>query len=104
MNAPPCRWTALSNAPDPTHERRSFRVTHPFHPLFGREFDLISISQCWGDERVFYIDETERVRSLPARWTSAVEENPFVVVSAGRSDFRVADLLALLVFVQRQSR
>jgi len=92
----------LSTAPDGTHERRTFRVTHPFHPLFGREFDLININHCWGDERAFYVDEAEQVRSLPARWTSAVEEDPFVVVAAGRSDFRVADLVALLAFVQRQ--
>jgi len=77
-------------------------VTHPFHPLLGREFDLINISRCWGDERVFYVDESEQVRSLPARWTSAVEEDPFVVVAAGRADFRLADLLALLAFVQRR--
>jgi hypothetical protein len=33
--------------------------------------------------------------SLPARWTSAVSDDPFVVVSAGRSHFRIADLLEL---------
>jgi hypothetical protein len=90
----------LSSAPDASHERRSFRVTHPFHPLFGREFELVNISLCWGDERVFYLDETEQVRSLPARWSSAVEEDAFVTVSAGRSDFRVADLLALAELVR----
>jgi hypothetical protein len=78
-------------------------VTHPFHPLFGRQFDLINISQCWGDERVFYVDEAEHARSLPARWTSAVEEDPFVSVSSGRSDFRVPDLLALLELLQRRN-
>jgi hypothetical protein len=32
---------------------------------------------------------------LPARWTDVLEPDPFVVVSAGRSCFRLADLLAL---------
>ncbi len=91
----------MSNAPDAAHERRPFKVTHPFHPLYGREFELININQCWGDERVFYVDETtEQVRSLPAGWTSAVAEDPFVMVAAGRSHFRVADLLALVKFVE----
>lgn len=47
------------------------------------------------------MDETARVRALPARWTDAVAEEPFVVMSAGRSDFRVADLLALVDLIRR---
>jgi hypothetical protein len=89
----------LTTAPDAVHERRFFQVTHPFHPLFGREFELINISQCWGDERAFYIDETDQVRSLPARWTDAVAVDPYVVIAAGRCDFRIADLLALVKFI-----
>jgi len=85
----------LSNAPDADREERRFRVTHPFHPLFGREFELVHYRQCWGEDRVFYLDEGEELRSLPARWTSAVAADPLVVVSAGRSMFRVADLLEL---------
>ncbi len=86
----------MSNAPDGADDRRSFRVTHPFHPLFGRQFDLSYASHCWGDDRVFYVDETGRVRSLPACWTSVVAEDPFVVISAGRTHFRVADLVELV--------
>ncbi len=75
-------------------------MTHRFHPLFGRELDLVNKSHCWGEERVFYVDEAEHVRSLPARWTSVVADDPFVVMSAGRSHFRVADLLELAEFVR----
>ena len=96
--------TQLSNAPDTTPECRSFRVTHPFHPLFGREFELINSSCCWGDERVFYVDETDEVRSLPARWTSIAVDDPFVVVSAERSDFRVDDLVELAELLGRARR
>jgi len=45
------------------------------------------------------VDETGKAQSLPARWTSAAAEDPAVVVSAGRSHFRVADLLELLKLV-----
>ena len=35
------------------------------------------------------------VRYMPTAWTSVAPEDPFVKVAAGRSAFRVADLLAL---------
>jgi len=78
-------------------------VTHCFHPLLGLEFDLIDLTHCWGDHRVFYLDETEQVRSLSARWTSAVPEDPFVALSAGRSHFRVVDLLELVELIRGES-
>ena len=98
------RWSWLSNAPDAEAEDRCFRVTHLFHPLFGHEFDLINYRHCWSEDRVFYVDETGRVRSLPAQWTSGVAYDPFVVVSAGRSALRFADLLELAELVGRARR
>ena len=85
----------MSNAPDADREQRRFRVTHPFHPLFRREFELVHCRQCWGEERVFYLDEGEELRSFPVRWTSADAGDPLVVISAGRSLYRVVDLLEL---------
>jgi hypothetical protein len=79
-------------------------VTHPFHPLFGREYDLIHYRQFWGEDRVVYVDETGEARSLPACWTSAVAEDPAVVVAAGSSHFRVADLVKLVKLVRGPSR
>jgi len=70
-------------------------VTHPFHPLHGREFELLQSRVCRGLERVDYVDADGVVRSLAAAWTSAGAEDPFVIVAAGRSAFRVPDLLAL---------
>jgi hypothetical protein len=75
-------------------------VTHPFHPLFGREYDLIQYRHFWGEDRVVYLDETGEARSLPAGWTSAVADDPTVVISAGRSHFRVADLVELVQLVR----
>ena len=70
-------------------------MTHPFHPLHGREFELLQSRLCRGIERVDYIDADGVVRSLAAAWTSAGAEDPFLIVAAGRSAFRVPDLLAL---------
>ena len=85
----------MATTPDADREQRSFRVTHRFHPLFEREFELVHCRQCWGEDRVFYLDKGEELRSLPARWTSSVAADPLVVISAGRSMYRVADLLEL---------
>jgi hypothetical protein len=85
----------LSTAPDADYQQQHFQVTHPFHPLFGREFTLVHYRQCWGEDRVFYLDESEDLRSMPARWTSAIMDDPFVVIAAGRSLFRLVDLLEL---------
>jgi hypothetical protein len=75
-------------------------VTHPFHPLFGREYDLAEYRHSWAEDRVYYVDETGQARSLPARWTSVLAEDPAVVVAAGRAHFRVADLLELVKLVR----
>ena len=79
-------------------------MTHPFHPLSGREYDLIDYRHFWSEDRVVYVDETGEARSLPARWTNALGEDPVVAVSAGRSHFRVADLLELAKLVRGAAR
>ena len=74
-------------------------MTHPFHPLFGREFELIDYRHCWSEDRVFYLGPDNKVRSLPACWTSAGAVEPFVALSDGRSHLTIADLLALVALV-----
>ena len=49
----------------------------------------------WGEERVFYRDPRGHLASLPARWTSAVPEDPSIAAGAGKSAFLVRDLLDL---------
>ena len=44
---------------------------------------------------MFCEEEDGRVVSFPLSWTDYVAADPFVTVSAGRSAFRVADLLEL---------
>ena len=42
----------------------------------------------------------DRVRSLPARWTDVDGPDPFLALAAGRTPFRVEDLLALARIVE----
>ena len=70
-------------------------MTHAFHPLFGRELSLVTYRQNWGEDRVYYHDDEGRLCSLLAAWTSLSPADPFVTIAAGRSPFRVEDLLEL---------
>ena len=76
------------------------RVTHPFHPLAGQEFDFAFRRSNWGEDRVF-VFTADGVRSFPAGWTDAAPADPFVVIAAGRSPFRVQDLLDLAGLLER---
>jgi hypothetical protein len=63
--------------------------------LLGREFTLVTYRHNWGEHRVYFHDDEDHLVSLPAAWTSVFAPDPFVVISAGRSAFRVQDLLEL---------
>ena len=41
------------------------------------------------------------VRSLPTAWTTIAGTDPFVMLSAGRSFFRIEDLLLLVTLVAK---
>jgi hypothetical protein len=56
---------------------------------------LVTWRHNWGDERVYYQDDAGVLHSVPAAWTSLAPVGPFVSLSAGRSAFRVSDLLEL---------
>ena len=77
------------------------RVTHPFHPLFGQTLDVVVHRHSWGEDRVYYRDGRGLLTSLPAGWTSLVPEDAVIAVAAGRSRFRVQDLVDLTALVLR---
>ena len=70
-------------------------MTHPFHPLYGREFELIEITAVPGAGWVNYTGDDGALRAIRQAWTSVAAEDPFVRMAAGRSAFRVSDLLSL---------
>ena len=55
----------------------------------------------WGEQRVYFHDAEGRLTALPAAWTDVFSPDPFVVISAGRSAFRVNDLLELTRLIAR---
>jgi hypothetical protein len=91
----------LSIAPNLRNGQQSFRVIHPFHPLYRQEFRLVTYRSNWGEDRVYFHHEDGRLASLPAAWTSAVPPDPFVVLADGRSAFRVQDLVELVALLKQ---
>ncbi len=53
----------------------------------------------WAEDRVFFFADDGKLTSLPSAWTDVDPPEPFVMVSAGRSAFRVEDLLALAALI-----
>jgi len=61
---------------------------------------LIDHRQSWGEDRVFFLDERDNLRSLPASWTSLLAKDPFVDRSGGKSCFHIKDLIELSQLVR----
>ncbi len=95
-----CSWPAPSITPDGVNPPRLFQVTHPFHPLDGREFALVTCRHNWGEDRVYFRDDGEWATSVPTAWTSISAADPFVAVSADRSPFKAQDLLDVPELIQ----
>jgi hypothetical protein len=51
-------------------------VTHPFHPLFGRQFEFVARRRNWGEDRVYFHDESGELGSLPTAWTDMADADP----------------------------
>ena len=84
-----------SNTPCVEDSQQTFRVIHPFHPLYGREFVLVIHRYNWGLDRVYFHNDDEQLNSLPTAWTDLFPPDPVVALSVGRAAFRLQDLLEL---------
>ncbi|MBT4290775.1 MAG: hypothetical protein HOD92_25895 [Deltaproteobacteria bacterium] len=98
------RWQRLSNASCHDGQDIVFEVTHPFLPLYKQKFKLIAYYHHWESHRVSFYNNEKRFVSLPTSWTSLFPRDLFVEQSAGRSLFRVADLLELNNFIETCSQ
>ncbi|MGB9113360.1 MAG: DUF5372 family protein, partial [Acidimicrobiales bacterium] len=97
------RWSEPSTTPVSNGSRRTVRVTHPFHPWSGQTFEFVALRRTWRQDRVFFLLEDGALTSLPASWTDAIAADAFVTAAAGRSPFRVEDLLVLAELIEVSS-
>ena len=92
---------SVQNANASVAVTRLVRVTHPFHPLSGRQ--LVCISERYnryGTRLLLQVDD-ETICSVPPQWTDLVAPDPEIVMGKQRALFRVADLVELARLVDR---
>src|SRR5258708_30323710 len=94
------RWPEPSTTADANGLSRRFKITHPFHPWSGQEFEVVTYLHTWGENRVYFHKKGDHLVSVPASWTDFVPEDPVVQLAAGRSLCRVEDLVDLVAFIE----
>jgi hypothetical protein len=94
LNRRPAHYKRHSIAQHP-YSVNKFKITHPFIPFYGKEYEMIYRKKSWGEDRVTYIDESGQMCSIYTSWTDVIEEDPFVTISNGRCHFRFDDLKKL---------
>jgi Family of unknown function (DUF5372) len=104
MSSPVACLNALSTAPVPAKEIRRVQITHPFHPLSGKQFDLVEHRCSFGSSYLYFHDDCGRLREIPAIWTDFVQGDVFVEMARGRSPLHSECLLELADLVQRIAR
>ena len=77
------------------------RITHPFHPLNGRAFEVICRRRHWGEDRVIYAGPDGRLCTIASAFTDIDPGDEFRVMAAGKAAFRTTDLLALCEALDR---
>jgi hypothetical protein len=97
---PTFRQPSHSSASQQDFSNKTFRIIHPFHPYKNIEFEIDYVKRIAYESRVFFFNTKGRRSSVPLYWTDIGPEDPFVAVSAGRSFFRVEDLLALVRLIE----
>jgi len=74
---------------------RLVRITHPFHPLSGREVACVGERyNRYGRRLLLRVDDVT-ICSVPPQWTDLVAPDPEIVIGEYRALLRVADLLEL---------
>ena len=80
--------------------KKRFRVTHPFHPLYGQEIGVEDGPAGGEFQRFRYRRQNGSIAMFPRDWTDQAAPDPFLVWASGRAIARAADLLKLSELVR----
>ena len=94
------QWTTHLTTLNSQIEEKVFRVTHPFHPLSGQEFNILSRRCIDGEDFLFFQNVENHNNIISSHWTSLKPPNPYIVISDGRSIFCPIDLLELVQLIR----
>ena len=85
----------MQTTPIVSQLKATFKISHPFHPLYGKVFTLISYRNSWRTAYIEYLGDDNLIATVPIEWTDVHGIDPFVEQSQGRAYYRVEDLLKL---------
>ncbi|MBC8166726.1 MAG: hypothetical protein H7Y20_12750 [Bryobacteraceae bacterium] len=68
---------------------------HPFHPLYGQEFEQFGTREGLPEDRLYFEHNNGRAASIPKHFTNLGPVDPVVVMGRSLCLFRVADLVTL---------
>jgi len=71
-------------------------ITHPFHPLRGQTFDVVSRNPHWGEDRVIYRAADGTLPTIAIGMTDMAPLDRFRDIAAGRAAFLMVDLHRLV--------
>ena len=94
-------FNAPSIAPIPFQKARHIRIIHPFHPLSGKQVELVEHRCIFTESFVYFHDDDGHLREIPSGWTDFVQGDAFVELAAGRSQLHAGCLLELVDLVDR---
>jgi len=92
--------TSTENADSSDAPLQFVRVTHPFHPLFGRQLPCVGKRYNRHGERLLLQADGATVWSVPPQWTDRVGLDPEVLMG---QLMRAVDLMELAGLVKRLS-
>ena len=99
----PISCTSTENADSSSLSLRFVRVTHPFHPLFGRRIPCVGKRYNRYGKRLLLQMDDGTVWSVPPQWTDLAGLDPAVVMGDGQAFLRAVDLMELASLVKRLS-
>jgi len=76
--------------------RKTFKIIHPFIPQYKNEHEFVERRLAWGQDRVVYFKKNGDLATIPTSWTDVAEPDLFNQQSAGRCNFKYADLVELV--------
>ncbi len=103
MHRAPAACISTGNADSSSPALQFVRVTHPFHPLFGRQLPCVGKRYNRHGERLLLQDDGAAVWSVPPQWTDLMGPDPEVVIGRERALLRTVDLIELASLVKRLS-
>jgi hypothetical protein len=92
---------SIQNASTSIAATHFVHITHPFHPLSGKQLACVGERYNRYGRRLLLRVDDATVCSVPPQWTDLAAPDPEIVIGEYRALFRVADLLELARLVDQ---